>query len=233
VAARALFRVGRAGLALAGLAGTIYALAAWIGSSIPANPGAAPARAGVAIMVESNGIHTGIIVPVANAQKDWRGTFPSAANPRADGQYPTHIAIGWGEREVFLHTARWTDIRPATVLRIATTGGKALVRVAHYARPVPGENHRQLILSQAQYARLAARIEAALPAPAPGGPRRVLRGSYSPDAFYEARGEYTLFNTCNTFVGDVLADAGVPMGRWTPLAGGVMKWVPPAAQPPA
>ncbi len=226
MAAPPLRRIGFAALALLMLPAAGFPLAGWIGSAVPVNSGAAQPQHGVTIMVETNGVHTGIVVPIANAQKDWRSTFPSAALPVRGGQLPTHLAIGWGEREIFLNVPEWSDLSPATALRIAALGGDAVMRVSHYVRPAPSENHRPVTLSEAQYARLVQAIEAALPAPPPGGTREILHGSYSDDAYYLANGSYSLANSCNTWVGEVLAGAGVEMGWWTPFAGGVMKWIP-------
>lgn len=204
-----------------------YPLAGWIGSSIPQNRAFAEAEAddGVDIMVETNGTHTGIVVPIVSAQKDWRATFPSAGMRRSDGQLPTHLAIGWGEREVFLNVPTWGDLKLRTALRIVTIGGDPIMRVGHYVRPAPSENHRPLRISRAQYARLVDAIERELPPPPPDG-REVLEGSYAEDAYYETYGTYSMARTCNSWVGEVLAEAGVEMGWWTPFAGGVMKWIP-------
>lgn len=239
MAAASLHRIGphllRGGLALVGLVALLalaYLLAAWVGSSLPENRAIDPAgQKTVQIMVETNGTHTSIVVPVVSATKDWRETFPSAAVPRPDGQMPTHLAIGWGEREVFLNVPTWGELKASTALRIAATGGEPLMRVSHYVRPAPGPNHRPVWISPAQYQRLVAAIEQALPAPEPGEPRPILRGTYADDAYYDALGSYSLVNTCNTWVGDMLAQAGVEMGRWTPLAGGVMKWIAPPPAP--
>lgn len=202
-----------------------YPLAAWIGSSVPQNAGWREPAEGVEIMVSTNGTHTGIVMPVVTPIKDWRETFPSTAKPTAAGRMPTHIDIGYGEREVFMEVPTWSDLSPAIALRIATLGGDALIRVSHYVHPAPRENYRPLTLTDKQYARLVASIETHLPRSHPAH-RKTLRGTFPDDAYYEATGRYTLGNTCNTWVGARLADAGVPMGLWTPLAGGVMKWVP-------
>lgn len=204
----------------------LFLLAAWIGSSLPRNADWTPPAAGITIMVETNGIHTGIVMPVNTPVKDWRETFPSAGRPRADGQMPTHVAIGWGEKEVFLNTPTWADLEARTALRIALQGGDGLMRVGHYVHPAPSEYHRPLRLRPAEYARLVERIEAALPPLAPGETRRTYRSFEQGARNYDALGRYTLANTCNQWVGDTLAHAGIAMGRWTPLAGGVMKWVP-------
>ena len=229
--------LGRRGKALAALllapfaALALYLFAAWIGSSIPRNSGwteAAASEPGVDIMVETNGIHTGIVMPIVTAHKDWRTTFPSAARPRPDGRMPTHVAVGWGEKEVFLNTPTWGDMKAKTALRIVFGGGEGLMRVGHYIRPAPSNSHRTLRLRPAEYRRLVARIEATLP-PLAAGEARVSHRSFEEGAAnYDALGRYTLANTCNQWVGDTLAHAGVRMGRWTPLAGGVMKWVPAA-----
>lgn len=209
-------------IALVGL----FFLAAWIGSSIPRNSGWTEPADGIPIMVETNGVHTGIVMPVYSPVKDWRETFPSAGEAGYDGRIATHIAISWGEKEVFLNTPTWGDLKASTVMRIVLHGGEGLMRVARYVHPAPSEYHRPIRLRPDEYARLVAQIEAALLPISPGQPR------YSYDSYeigahnYDALGRYTLTNTCNQWIGDVLANAGIKMGLWTPLSGGVMKWIP-------
>jgi uncharacterized protein (TIGR02117 family) len=221
---RLVGRLARAILGWLALLLGAYFLAGWIGSSIPRNPGWQEAEAGgVEIMVETNGVHTALVLPLVTPQKDWRQDFPAA--DVADPSQPyTHVAISWGEREVFLNTPTWSDLSPSTVLRIVTTGGESLLHVAHYVRPAPDETIRPLRLSEAEYARLVRRIETRV---AKREGRRRYPGYGRDDVFYDAPGIYTPVETCNQWTGNVLAGAGVRMGRWTPFAGGVMKWVPP------
>ena len=205
---------------------TLFLLAAWIGSSIPRNADWREPQDGIRIMVESNGVHTGIVMPVVSSEKDWRDTFPSAGQPRAaDGWMPTHVAIGWGEKEVFLNVPTWGDLEARTVLRIIAQGGDGLMRVGHYVNPRTSPHHRELVLRPQEYRLLVSQIEAALP-PVAAGETRYSYDSYEVGARnYDANGRYTVSNTCNQWVGDVLARSGVRMGYWTPFAGGVMKWI--------
>ena len=76
--------IGAVALIVAG-----FFLTAWVGSSIPRNSGWSEAETGIPIMVETNGVHTGIVMPIATPVKDWRETFPSAAEPMAGGMRPT------------------------------------------------------------------------------------------------------------------------------------------------
>ncbi len=200
------------------LAVLLFPVFGWIGSSIPRNGASPPAPGGVEIMVETNGTHTGIVMPVVTPEKDWRESFPSARQLR-NGETITHVAVGWGEREVFLDTPTWGDLKASTAARIALVGGEPIMRVSHYLRPMPGENHRPLVISRADYARMVAAIEASLDAPEEGGAREILRGVDPAAAYYRARGHYTLAQTCNSWVGDMLAEGGVQIwagGRLLP-----------------
>ncbi|ABC63529.1 DUF2459 domain-containing protein [Erythrobacter litoralis] len=203
-----------------------FLLSAWIGSSIPRNAGWTEPEAGIPVMIETNGLHTGIVMPVVSPLKDWRETFPTAGRPREDGWMPTHIAVGWGEKEVFLNTPTWTDLDPAVAANVVFGGGEGLLRVAHYVRPQASEDFRWITLRPEEYTRLVEQVEAALP-PVPLATPRKSYTSYQQHAVhFDATGRYTLTNTCNQWVSDTLAEAGIKIGTWTPLAGGVMKWIP-------
>ncbi|ANU07807.1 hypothetical protein A6F65_01504 [Paraurantiacibacter namhicola] len=215
---------GLAALAIS-IAIIAFLIAAWIGSSIPRNSDWTEPDTGVEIMVETNGVHTGIVMPIVTPQKDWRETFPFLGQPNRFGEVPTHVAFGWGEKHVFLNVPTWSDLEAATALRIAAQGGDGLLRVMPYVRPAPSIDHRPVNLRAEEYARLVAKVEATLPA-IPAGERRKDHPSFEPNARnYDAVGRYTLGNTCNQWVGDTLAHAGMKVGRWTIFAGGVMKWV--------
>lgn len=208
------------------LLAALLALAGWAGSSISRNGDWQEPDTGITIMVETNGVHTGLVLPVVSHLKDWRQTFPSAYG-RINGEPVTHLAIGWGERDVFLNVRTWGDLSPLTVGRIITTGGPSVLRVNHYLRPAPSDTHRPLRISAEQYMELVRQIEAKLPDLAIGESRMAMRGTEPGAVYFEAEGRYTLFNTCNSWTGDVLAASGVKMGLWTPFAGGVMKWIAP------
>lgn len=194
----------------------------WIGSSFPRNADWTEPREGVEIMLETNGVHTAIVMPLVNDVKDWRGTFPKTHLLAQDKDY-THVSVSWGEREVFLHTPTWWDLSPGTVLRIMGFGGDGLLHVYHYVRPAPDSDIRPLTIRPEEYRRLVAEIERY--APEVGTMRYTGYGRQ--DVFYDAPGRYTVTNTCNQWVSDALAHAGIRTGLWTPFTGGVMKWVPP------
>ncbi|MXO64700.1 DUF2459 domain-containing protein [Altererythrobacter endophyticus] len=217
-------RIGRISRAVVGWAFLLLGLAvlsAWPLSSIPRNPHWSEPDEGVTIMVESNGVHTALVMPLVTPEKDWRGTFPAADISASDRAY-SHVSVSWGEKEIFLNTPTWWDLSPLSVLRIAGFGGDSLLHVAHYVRPVPTSHMRPVTVSRNEYQKLVSTIEKV----APVARTRHYPGYGAQDVFYDAPGNYTFTNTCNQWTSNSLAAAGIRTGWWTPFAGGVMKWVP-------
>ncbi|MFV0645828.1 MAG: DUF2459 domain-containing protein [Sphingomonadaceae bacterium] len=201
----------------------VYAVAAFAGSSIPRNAGWDETDQGVEIIVETNGLHTGIVMPLVTGQKDWRPDFP--ASDLAESTLPyTHISVSWGAREIFLNTPEWTDLSARTALKVGTIGDPGLLHVAHYIRPAAGENYRIVRLRPAEYTRLVKDIEAHIYLS--GSERKSYPGYGRADVFYDAPGRYSPLLTCNQWTSNRLASAGVRVGLWSPFSGGVMKWFP-------
>ena len=199
----------------------LYFTAALIGALIPANAGWKEAKAGVTIFVRTNGVHTWIMVPSAAAGIDWRPIAPAShiQDPRYAGNY---LAIGVGEREFYLNTPTWGDLSPRVALAAAIVGGESLVHVEHEWNPRPNKYQRSLVLSPSEYRRLAAHIRASFDLE--GGRSKPLIGrGYGPaDVFYEARGAYNGYRTCNEWTGEALRAAGIRTGIWTPLSESIM-----------
>jgi uncharacterized protein (TIGR02117 family) len=199
-------------LAAAGLyLGTACALMFW-----PANPAARvqPEPPAVEAWVLSNGVHTDLVLPVRSATIDWRQLF-APAHFKAVPPEAEFVAIGWGDREFYLHTPTWADLTVPRALSAVLGGNRALLHVTYLTRAQLQRGAWQLPLSQAQYARLAGYVRATLAA----GRATPIAGAHygKDDAFYEAEGGYHLFETCNTWTGRALRQAGVTVSRWTPF----------------
>ena len=200
-----------------------YLAAALVGGVVPANAGWRPARSGdpgaVTIWVESNGIHTGLVMPKVASGVDWRALAP--AGDLGDPRYGRwgHVAIGWGEKGFYLGTPTWRDLRPGVALRAVTGSSATLMHVEHV--PGPAADARAVVLTGPAYRKLAAFVAASF---RPGG--RRYPGYDANDAFYDARGRYDAVRTCNSWMGEALRAAGVRVGVWTPLPVSVMGWFP-------
>ncbi len=215
---RILWPIAAAGAAFFGVVAS-YAVAGLVGGTIPSNRDwRAPAQ-GVHIFVESNGVHTGIVVPKVAAGVDWRGIARAAdlSDPRFAAF--DHVSFGWGEQSFYLETPTWADVKLRTVIGAALGSTRTLMHVDHLPMPVAGDGAREIVVTPAQYRRLAAYIRASF---RDGGTR--YRGYADYDAFYAANGRYDAVRTCNSWTGDALRFAGVKVGAWTPFPVTVMEW---------
>jgi uncharacterized protein (TIGR02117 family) len=132
-----------------------YAVAGLVGGSIPSNRDWRAPAGGVHIFVESNGVHTGIIVPKVAAGVDWRGV--ARAEDLRDPRFGAfdHVSFGWGEKTFYLETPTWADVKLRTVVASAVGSDRTLMHVDHLPRPRAGDGPREVVVTPAQYRRLA------------------------------------------------------------------------------
>lgn len=202
------------------LAPLLYLAAGAVGGSIPRNAGWEEPADGVTIFIATNGVHSGVIVPAMSADMDWRTIVKPShlADPRYAGRW---LWFGWGDRDFYLNTPSWADVSVLTVLRAGLGSGETLVHVDHLQQPF--DDARPVTITRDQYRRLVAGLRATL-APTPDGRATPIPGYAAWDVFYPARGRYSAITTCNAWTGQLLADAGVKVGMWTPFSATVMQW---------
>lgn len=201
-----------------GLAAT-YLTAAAAGGMIPHSAIPDPAPKEIEIYLQTNGVHADLLLPVAALDVDWRKRLPGFDDPDiADGSFP-YIAFGWGDRSFYLTTPTWSDLTISTALLALSGFDSTVMHVQAANAPLPGPRVRQLHLSAAQYHELTAYIEASF-AHDPGGSPVLIPGAHyygRHDAFFEAEGHYSAFNTCNEWTRRGLARAGQVTPLWAPF----------------
>lgn len=132
------------------------------------------------------------------------------------------MAFGWGQREFYLETPRWSDLTVRNAAR-SVFGGDALMHVEHVSPPRSSPDTRPVTLDWPAYRRLVAAVTEGFVIKNAGRPIPLLgKGHDDDDAFYLATGQYNAFRTSNQWAADALADAGVRIGVWTPFAQGIM-----------
>lgn len=203
----------------------LYLLAALTGSVFPANQNWKSPDDGIELFIETNGIHTGIIMPIWSDTHDWTPLIrpEHLSDPSL---YGSHILVGWGHEGVYRNTREWTDLQIGDALSAVFGSEEVLIHVYHLKFPQAYPHYRRrLKVSEAEYRKIATAIEARFALdnqqssqPSPGYAKD--------DLFYRSHGHYSAFNTCNNWTNDVLKQAGIRTGRWTPFQGGVMRWIP-------
>lgn len=193
-----------------------YLLLAVVLGAWPVNRGFVEATNGVAIYVRTNGVHAEIVVPTRAAGVDWSIDHPPRHFRRLDAPL-AWIAFGWGDRDFYLTTPTWRELRVRTALVALSGLGQGAMHVEYVDRPEAYASQRVRI-SPAQYRRLVEYLRASFRRDTQGRPIRIdAPGYFDTDAFYEAIPVYTFWYTCNEWVRRGLAEAGVRTAAWAPF----------------
>ncbi len=187
----------------------------------------------VRIFVRSNEIHTDLVLPVTcdDPAVDWRDRFPLSHFP-ADLADHRYVAVGWGNRQFYVETPRWSDLKVSSAIGALCWPSETVLHVEYLLDAADGECFRELVISRQQYRDLVEFVESSIDRlDELGAAEPATTVTYgSTDRFYAAAGRYHAFNTCNQWTGRGLARAGAPVGIWTPLAPHVL-WRLPSAGP--
>jgi uncharacterized protein (TIGR02117 family) len=211
---------GYAILTLTGLV-LLYLGSAWALSriTVEAEPDTAPV---VSVYLKTNGVHSDIVMPVTTSIKNWDDRIPYK-NTRSGDTTCRYIAFGWGSKGFYLETPTWNDLKASTAFNAAFGLGTSAMHTTYYPGIQEDENCIQLGITMEQYQRLVAFIEKSFQNDSSGNAivigENARYGNY--DAFYEAKGNYNLFHTCNTWTNDALKAAGQKACWWTPFDTGI------------
>ncbi|MBZ4189150.1 TIGR02117 family protein [Niabella beijingensis] len=171
----------------------------------------------------SNGVHTDLVLPVVTDLKNWSQTFAYQHTLSRDTVYQW-VAVGWGDKGFYLNTPEWKDLTLSTAFKAVTGLGETALHVTYYKHVSEGPLCRKLQLTEGQYRKLAGYVEAALDRNAGGAPVYIdTRAQYNrDDAFYEAKGAYSLFHTCNSWTNNALKTAGLKACKWAAFDKGLL-----------
>ena len=179
--------------------------AGWLAACDVAPP-LAPADNGLrvhAVRVVSNGWHTAIVVPrpelVATGLLPEADDFPDAA----------FLEFGWGDRVYYPAKKKTLGM----ALRAALTATPAVMHIAGLAR-APELTYADsevvpMALTEGEFQHLVRAIAGDFKRPEGGRAEPISRGLYRDSNFYDARGRFHLFNTCNTWTARMLRAGGV------------------------
>lgn len=169
--------------------------------------------------------HVNFMIDLSMSNTDWQHLLPDLV-PVNEG----FLLVGWGEKQVYMTTPTWADLRASVAVSALMIDTPATLHL-HYL-PYPPNQHLQvtpLLLSDASVNTIEQQILnsfATAEYETSDTPQLLSKGYGANDQFYYALGDYNLFTTCNTWIGDILKKAEVPVSRWTPFSYNVIYSIP-------
>lgn len=173
------------------------------------------------VYITSSGIHTDVVVPLANNYINWSNELGLGDSLLTDS-VNTHLAIGWGDKGFFLETKDWGDLKLSVALKATFHLGSSAMHLVH--RPEPNASDKQTIqlsLSPKQYKALIAFVKASF-SKNKGNYMPIKEHNYgSRNYFFEAPRSYGLTYTCNSWTNSALKSCGQRACVWTAFKDGI------------
>lgn len=169
----------------------------------------------------TNGVHTDLVLPITNPLKDWTQVV-SSSDTKSKNNKHQFVAFGWGDKGFYLATPTWADLTLKTALKAGFGLSHTAIHTTFYEKITPSKNCVKIKLSDYQYAKLVNFIEQSFAlenSKAMCVNTDVRYGN--DDTFYEAKGTYSLFKTCNTWANNGLKACEKKAALWTPFESGI------------
>ncbi|WP_343562160.1 TIGR02117 family protein [Sphingobacterium sp.] len=200
----------------------LYVVAEYCLSRLAVSSKKVPMDRNIQVFVKSNGIHTDIVLPVIMKELDWSHIFPytNTVGKKTGYQY---MGIGWGDKGFYLDTPEWKDLKASTAFVAAFGLGQSAIHVTYYNSIRENDLCFGYKINEEQYRVLVKYIYDSLDLHE-GKPILVDTDAQydDADAFYEAKGAYSMFYSCNTWTNNALKKADMPAGVWATLDKGIL-----------
>ena len=211
---RFLKYLGQFALLLITLIG-IYFLSAFCLSRITVNAKPSNTKE-VTIYIMTNGVHTDIVMPAVNNEINWTKEIPYTNTLEADSSYQ-YLAIGWGDKKFYLETPKFSDLKLSTALRAISGLSTSAMHATYYKNIKENDECKKIMISREQYKQLIDYVLNSFEKDNTGHVVNVKTPIHYDigDAFYEAKGSYSIFKTCNTWANAALKACGQKSCLWT------------------
>jgi uncharacterized protein (TIGR02117 family) len=200
----------------------VYFLSAFALSSIPVNADFKECeKEAVEIHILTNGVHTDLVLPYRNQYMDW-SKWVNPSQTKSGDSSAVNVAFGWGDKGFYLETKTWDELKLSTACKAVFYLGSSAMHVSFYQKLRETSSCRKICVSKENYLKLVQYISQRFETDSMGLPRQIVGASFTNhDAFYDAKGKYSLFYTCNTWANEGLKSAGLKACYWTAFKGGI------------
>lgn len=177
----------------------------------------------ITMYVMSNGVHTDLVLPTRNSIIDWSELFPyeNTLGKEHDFKY---IAIGWGDKGFYLNTPEWKDLKASTAFVAATGIGETALHITYHNQIQLDSETKKINITETQYKSLVTYIKESIEYDSNAKTQLIAtKAQYgNNDAFYEAKGAYSVAFTCNTWTNDALKASGIKASKWVAFDKGII-----------
>lgn len=175
----------------------------------------------ITLYVRSNGVHTDVCFPSRTELCNWYEFVSTDDFP--ENEMFDFITIGWGDKGFFLDTPTWAEIKTSTALNAVFLPSSTAMHVAYSAEPSISENCIPVKVSSKNYMKMVEFVQSTFEKNHAKIELIKGKGYSRNDNFYEAKGSYHLFRTCNSWTNNVLRRGDIHTSLYAFFPDGIME----------
>lgn len=168
-----------------------------------------------AIYLTTNGVHLEMVIPLRHCDN----LLLKDLNIKTSDKY---VSFGWGDENFYINTPNWSDLTVKNAFIALFLKSPTLLRVTRYKSKHSG--WIKIKVADQELNKLNSYIIASFKTD--DNKKKVLlknQGYSAIDDFYKAKGNYSIFYTCNSWVNNGFKKSGLKACLWTPFDFGLIR----------
>jgi uncharacterized protein (TIGR02117 family) len=132
-----------------------------------------------------------------------------------------YLSFGWGDENFYINTPEWSDLTLKSAFKAMFLKSSTLMHVTRYR--FEQSDWIEIKISEAELRKLNLYLYHTFQV-TDNGMKIILenKGYTAIDDFYKAKGSYSCFKTCNSWVNTGFKESGLKSCLWTPFDFGLM-----------
>ena len=168
------------------------------------------------IYILYDNVHSDILFNLESISEEWIKNLPIIKNKKRG-----YIAFGWGDKETYLNTPTWNDIKISTSLKALFINTPSLMHITYYNNIDYFRGVKSINISQKQNKKIKKSIFKSF-----NFKEKIYNGYGYNDLFYTSPYKYNFIYTCNTWTGEILRNSNIKMSYWTPFSKNIINSLP-------
>jgi uncharacterized protein (TIGR02117 family) len=166
------------------------------------------------IYLSTNGVHLDIVLPKHNMDSLLLLGLKQELTDR-------YLSFGWGDENFYINTPEWSDLTLKSAFKAMFLKSSTLMHVTRYR--FEQSDWIEIKISEAELRKLNLYLYHTFQV-TDNGMKIILenKGYTAIDDFYKAKGSYSCFKTCNSWVNTGFKESGLKSCLWTPFDFGLM-----------
>ena len=166
------------------------------------------------IYLHTNGVHLDIILPTNDIDYELLKGFNISENEK-------YLSFGWGDENFYINTPTWNDLTFKNAFRAMCMKSSTLMHVTRFEKAQ--NDWVKIEINENELMKLNMYISNTFKKDEKGNIIILKNKGYSRiDDFYKAKGSYSCFKTCNSWVNSGFIESGLKSCYWTPFDFGLI-----------